>query len=318
MKGIIVLLLLLLLPTEGFSQYDYVIETKDIDNFWRAFDQLAEASSPADSIAIMQKQYLDEASAYFEKFIELRNFTAEEYVDKIDRYLKFWRSIRPLTENIVNRKPAIEAIFKTYRDSFPAYDQPNVCFAIGCLRTGGTTSKDLILIGAEIAASTPAVDKSEMRGWLASVIGNSGDIVSMIAHETVHTQQYDPRMVVSGKQQLLEQTLKEGIADFITTKFFGLNINQALHAYGEAHECELWQAFAKDLETHPKEYRSWLYQGGKKMGRPADLGYYIGFKIAESYYAKQPHKDKALQTLLNIGKYRKVFAKSRYWEESCG
>ena len=49
----------------------------------------------------------------------------------------------------------IEKILDKYEKEIPNFKRPNVCFAIGCLRTGGTVSDNLILIGTEIAASTP-------------------------------------------------------------------------------------------------------------------------------------------------------------------
>jgi hypothetical protein len=193
------LFILLLIPLLSVSQERFEIVTADITNFWKAYDLLKTAKTRSDSINIIQENYIDFSTEFFKEFIKARNFTAEEYVEKISKYPKFWKSIRPLTENIENRKQEIESVFEKYKKSLPGFKEPNVCFAIGCLRTGGTTAKNLILIGSEIAASNREVDKSEMSGWLERVIGTSGDIVSMIAHETVHTQQTDRRLIRSGR-----------------------------------------------------------------------------------------------------------------------
>lgn len=306
------LLILLLFPIFVLSQNNYKIETIDIDNFWKAYDLLAFAQSKEDSIATIQEHYIDKATNYFKVFIKKRRFTAKEYVKKIKKYPKFWKSIRPLTEAIVNRKPEIEKIFEKYRETLPNFKQPNVCFAIGTLRTGGTINKGLILIGSEIAASTPEVDTSEMSGWLKSIIGKTGDIVSMIAHETVHTQQFNKK-----KFDLLIGTMSEGIADFITNELIGLYINLEIHEYGEKHECELWKAFDYDLKNHKKEYKRWLYQGNRSKDKPADLGYFIGYKIAKAYYDKQKDKKNAIMNLLNVKKYKMIFEESEYWLECC-
>ncbi len=310
MKTMIVCLSVL--PFFVFGQPDYRIETLDISNFWNAFDQLKEAKTKRDSIRIIQEEYIDRSSDYFKDFLKVRNFTAEEYIKVISLYPKFWNSVRPLTEAIASQKDQIDRIFKEYQAIIPGFRQPNICFAIGCLRTGGTTSKGLILIGSEIAASDASVDKSEMSGWLERVIGNSGDIVSMIAHETVHTQQFNRK-----RSNLLTAVLTEGIADFITLEFLNLNINQKIFQYGATHECTLWKAFEEDLKNHPKDHRRWLYQGNKVKDRPADLGYFIGYKIAKAYYEKQSDKRKAIRTLMNVKKYKKIYKKSKYWEESC-
>ena len=308
----IVIAMLVLLPTFGVCQNGYNIETTDITNFWDAFDDLKSAETKADSIKIIQEEYIDKSTAYFKEFIKARNFTAEEYVELIRRYPKFWRSVRPLTENIVNRKAEIEKVFEQYRSLLPGFEQPDVCFAIGCLRTGGTTTKDLILIGSEIAASNEEVDKSEMSGWLESVIGNTGDIVSMIAHETVHTQQYNRR-----RYKLLTGVMTEGIADFFTVELLGLNINKEIFEYGNKHKCELFREFESDLKSHPKEYNRWIYQGNKAENRPADLGYFIGYQIAKMYYDKSESKTEALLELLNVKRYEKIFEMSGFSTESC-
>ncbi len=303
-------LIILLIPLVGFSQENYQIETIDIKNFWIAYDLLENAKSKEDSIAIIQDHYIDKSSKYFKEFIRERNFTATEYVKKIKRYPKFWKSIRPLTESIESRKQEIESVFKKYRKAIPNFSQPNVCFAIGCLRTGGTTTKNLILIGSEIAASTSEVDKSEMNGWLKSVIGNSGDIVSMVAHESVHIQQTN-----KSSSGLLAAVLKEGVADFLTLELLRLTINSQLYDYGDKHELELWKEFKSDLKEYPKGYERWLYQGNQSNERPPDLGYYIGYKIAKSYYENISDKNKAIQILLNGRKYKEIYKKSDYYSK---
>src|SRR5690606_1865575 len=166
-------------------------------------------------------------------FIHIRKFTAEEYVALLGKYPQFWISVRPLTENIVNRKDEIEIVLQKFKSELPAFEIPDVCFAIGCLRTGGTIGNNLILIGSEIAAANTEVVKDELSPWLKSIIGNTGDIVSMVAHEAVHTRQ-------RGKLRnagLLVPVLNEGIADFVTEKISGMNINTVVHAYGKENAC---------------------------------------------------------------------------------
>lgn len=307
------LVIFILIPFLGISQSNYKIETTDITNFWKAYDNLNTAKTKSDSISVIQEQYIDNATDYFKEFIKARKFTASEYVSLIRAYPKFWNSVRPLTENIASKTTEIDSIFKQYQKVIPNFNQPNVCFAIGCLRSGGTTSKNLILIGSEIAASNHQVDKSEMTGWLASVIGNSGDIVSMIAHETIHTQQ---RYNVI-RFNTVNAVLMEGVADFFTTELIGLNINQKVFEYGYANQCSLYKEFKSDLENYPRKYDRWLYQGDSEKDRPADLGYFIGCQIAKMYYNKSENKTQAITDLLNIRKYRQIFKESGFMEESC-
>lgn len=313
-----ILILFLLTPVALVAQMQYKVETADIRHFWNAFDHLAKATTTADSIDIFQQEYIGAATPDFKKFLKARDFTAEEYVHLISAVPAFWTSVRPLTEQIANRTEEIDQMFDSLSQVLPGFKKPDVCFAIGCLRTGGTTSKDLILVGAEIAAANATVDKRGLNAWLQSVLGKSGDIVSMVAHEAVHTRQRGFPMdeffslLSHRKLKLLNMSITEGSADFITSRFLGRNINADIHAYGVAHKDDLWREFQEDMRTSPYDYSPWLYNGNQSQGRPADLGYYIGCMIAQGFYDRASNKEKALKTLMRRGKYKKVFHQSGY------
>ncbi len=281
------------------------ISTADIDHFWQAYDQLATAQSKEDSIGIIQRTYIDRATPGFKEFLRVRKFTADEYVKVIGAAPKFWQSIRPLTKQIAQRIAEIETVLAVFVERLPKFKTPDVCFAIGTLRTGGTTTSGLILIGSDIAAADETVDTSELNNWLKSVLGKTGDIVAMVAHEAVHTQQKG-----SVKSTVLTASMGEGIADFITQELLGVNINAAIHDYGLANECQLWREFQAEL--HNPDYSKWLYGGSGNAGRPADLGYFMGFQIAKAYYEKSSDKRVALTNLLNRRSYEEIYKESGY------
>jgi uncharacterized protein YjaZ len=62
----------------------------------------------------------------------------------------------------------------------------------------------------------------------------------------------------------------------------GSQINKWLLDYSNAHEKELWQTFKSQLCT--QKTGDWLYNMSSVKDKPSDLGYYIGYKIAQSYY----------------------------------
>lgn len=293
------------------------IITEDIHNFWEAYDRLYEAETRDDSISIIQTEYLYKASLQFKKFIKLRDFTAEEYVELIGGYPLFWESVRPLTLAIDNRREEIDAVMDTLASVIPNFRRPDVCFAIGCLRTGGTTSSNLLLIGAEIAAADSTVDKSEMTGWLESVIGNNDDITAMVAHETIHTQQSGIpffeifKLIRYRNLSLLNQSITEGSCDYITSSYLGLNINGNIQQYGDAHFCDLMAEFQEDMMNNPYDVSNWLYNGNHSKDKPADLGYYIGYRITEEYFRYCDDKATGIKTVLKRGQYKKVYQESK-------
>lgn len=292
-----------------YAQQQLTVSTVDITHFWEAYDSLATAR---DSIAVFQRLYLDRATYGLKEFIRARNFEAGEYVTLIKNFPRFWKSIRPNTLRIASREAEIEIIFKKFKDRYPAFKPPAICFAIGCLRTGGTTRPDLIMIGSEIASADSTTFKNEFTGWQTNILKNSSDITAMVAHEAVHTQQKNNRGYGKGlySHRLLTQSIREGCADFIGSLLTGSVINPYQYEYGMAHEADLWKEFQQQM--HGNDFSRWLYNGIQSVDRPADLGYFIGYRICERYYNQSKNKAKAIRELLSIKDYPEFLKKSGY------
>ncbi|MFN8355806.1 MAG: DUF2268 domain-containing putative Zn-dependent protease [Spirosomataceae bacterium] len=322
MKMIVGSLLFLLVTTLAFPQSRFKIETSDIDHFWEAVDHLQSAHNEADSIQTIKALYFDRATKYFKKFAKAKHFTPQELVANLQAYPQFWKSVRPLTLKAKTSQAEIEALYHKFEQVIPNFRPPTICFAIGCIRSGGTTSKGLLMIGTEIAAADSTVVKTELTPWQKSVLGHN-QIIAYVAHETVHTQQRGIpwgeffKLAKHRSLSLLNLAIVEGSADFITQNFIGININAHLIRYAEPRQCVLWKEFEQDHRTKPYDHSKWIYNGTSSRNRPADLGYYLGMKISEQYFKSQSDKTKALSTLLHRGKYKKVFNESKYAEVAC-
>ncbi|MEM7369822.1 MAG: DUF2268 domain-containing putative Zn-dependent protease [Bacteroidota bacterium] len=285
------------------------ISTIDLDHFWEAYDSLATST---DSVATIQRLYLDRGSDGLKQFLKARNFTAAEYIKLIRRYPTFWPSIRPNTLAVKDQIAEIQSVFQEYARIYPKFKAPKVCFAIGCLRTGGTVRGGYLLIGTEISAADSLTEKSELNNWLKTVLPKDGDVTKMVAHESVHFLQKKGFGQVRGYfgHRLLMSSLMEGAADFIAGKAIGKHINDPIHAYGEAHEAELWKEFEPIMLDN--DISNWLYNGTKSKDRPADLGYYMGYKICESYYNQAEDKSKAIIEIIEMKRYKRFLRKSGY------
>ena len=102
----------------------------------------------------------------------------------------------------------------------------------------------------------------------------------------------------------------EGSADFIGEMIVGKIINDHLRAYADPHERELWLEFKQQMDG--KDSSHWLYQGDKAKDRPADLGYYVGYKICESYYRQAADKAAAIKDILRIRDFKQFLRASQY------
>lgn len=273
---------------------DYEITTIDIDHFWLAYDSLKNSK---DSVETIQKLFIDTKTPEFGEFLKVRErFTAQRYVSDLKSHPKFWRSVRPFTLGVKNDRQEIDVIYHKMAHLYDSFKAPNICFAISPISSGGTTSEGLILIGTEIAAVNPKkVDLSELTGFMGEFLkNNTGKITGMIAHELVHTQQ----KYTEENESLLLNAIIEGSASFIADLIMGeLTLDKTIFEYGEANEKALWVEFENDFkENKTMDETDWFYD--YHSDRPADLGYYIGYKISKSYFENSDDKNKLLKKSL--------------------
>lgn len=299
------------LPIVALTRSDDVI-TSDVALFWEAFDALVGARDHADSVAIIRVRYLERGSEGLQRFRKVRDLAPEHYVRSIAAAPKFWRSIRANTVAAGSHSEAISRILDKYEATIPGFRRPRVCFAIGRLSTGGTVSKGWILIGSEIVCADSTVEKSELNAWLRAVLQPTTQELAFVAHEAVHTRQRKGPRLVWGylTHRLLTMSHLEGSADMIARQVAGITINQNVHAYGMAHEVELWLEFRAAMNGN--DISGWLYQGSRSTERPADLGYFVGERIATKYYEASTDERGALRVLLRGGAAHKVLRRGGY------
>jgi uncharacterized protein YjaZ len=109
---------------------------------------------------------------------------------------------------------------------------------------------------------------------------------------------------------VLRQAITEGSADLIAEILTGSTKHDA---YAEAHETELWSDFRRDI--HSRNYGRWFYNGrspSARGDRPADLGYWVGYRIAKAYYDRQADKTRAIRDILTIRDFDGFLAASGY------
>jgi uncharacterized protein YjaZ len=160
------------------------------------------------------------------------------------------------------------------------------------------------LIGAEMNGKTAETDIAEMDSWLRSVLAPPDRLPGIVAHELIHYQQR------SRGNTLLGHSIREGSADFVGELISDQNINDHLRSYGDSHEAGLWREFSAAMNGN--DTSQWLYQGDKAKDRPADLGYYVGYRIAMSYYEQTADKKRAIHDILAVQDNPAFLDASRY------
>jgi hypothetical protein len=264
------------------------IDTDDIDLFWRVYDKLQSSSNPE---MLIESEYFHKGSSGLQDFIFARIHSASALWKTMNQRPKYYAAIRPETLRIKDLTPRIRSSFRKMKGLYADSTFPDVYFLIGRMNSGGTTGSSGLLIGADMFGKGLAFPDDELDDWHRSAVDSVSNIPYTVAHELIHYQQK-----VEGKT-LLAAAIQEGTADFVGELISGDALNKQVRAYGLQHEKELWAQFTKEM--HGTDTSHWLYEGNVTNGRPADLGYFIGYRIAESYYNQASDKRKAIAAILN-------------------
>jgi hypothetical protein len=292
--NVLVLLVLVLLPYTGHAQSarQNTVFTSDIDNFWQAYDSIIKTTDRDKQISLIQALYIDIGTDGLKAFMSARNYSAENYIRLINDYPAFWKSVRKNTLAIKSQVELIEKSMDRFRLLYPSIKPAGIYFTIGGLKSGGTTTENMVLIGAEMAAADTGTDASELSNWLRSVFSSqlSGNIVGLNIHEYVHTQQKKKG------SSLLAQCLQEGSADFVAELVTRQkNLNDYM-IYGQNNEPTLKLRFRNEMWR--RSISNWLYNGDKS-DHP-DLGYFMGYAICRAYYNRATDKQQAIKDIIEL------------------
>jgi hypothetical protein len=256
--------------------------SSDIRLFWDALDR-----APSDSLAaVLQRDYLSRGTVGVRDFIPGRIRSAEDLAAFVRDHRARYDSARAANLDVTRAEPAIRAALRRLKAIYPDAVFPDIYFVIGRFNSGGTASRHGLLIGAEMYR-------------------DPSGLPAIVAHELIHYQQhYD-------SPTLLQHAFMEGSADFLGEMISGAQINNAAREYGLAHEHALWQEFQPHFAD--RTFSPWMY-GKPPDGRPNDLGYFIGYRIAEAYFNRMTDKQQAIRDILTSanGNVKELLAKSGY------
>lgn len=283
------------------SPEDFRFVTSDIDRFWTVYDKLDGAADPG---ALLDSEYLDAGSPGLHGFIHMRIVSGASLHRRIGKHPQYYRAIRANTLRAASFEPVVRQDARRFKALYPAAMFPDIYFVIGRLNTGGTASPDGLLIGAEMYARGPTVPTDELDAWLKAGTTDAGKLPAIVAHELMHFQQrLDPKTV-------LDYAIMEGSCDFLPSLVNKDKFNEPIYRYGYANEAQLKKEFLAQMDG--TDNKRWLYSGAPDGDRPADLGYFMGFRITEAYYKQARDKRQAIVDILHIKDFKRFLAESGY------
>jgi hypothetical protein len=280
--------------------------TSDIDLFWKAYDK----ATPTNDLYVYRDEYLRKGSEGLKAFTSMRIGSSCNLVDAIATAPKYYAGLREPSLKVASYEPQIRSSYKKLQEIYPDAVFPDVYFVIGRQSSAGTLTDKMLLIGVDMFGKSTPASLDELSPWLKAVVGSMDRLPYVVAHELIHYQQKYPR---NQNSTLLTRAVGEGSADFIAELISGSHINPHLHEYGNPIEKELWLEFQKEMSG--TDVSNWMYQGEKAVRRPADLGYYMGYKIAESYYRNATDKKQAVREILEVKDVNEFLTSSKYAEK---
>lgn len=296
-KPWIFLLLAIMVSCQTADKQQNSVITQDIDNFWKAYEFVQAEADSLVQIKLIDSFYIQKGTPGLKKMMEARNYTAAEYVQLINNYPKFFESIRPNTLSSKSLANELNAGVEKLRAIYPDLRPAKIYFTIGCMRTNGTTQDSLVLIGSELAMADSKTDISEFEGWtrewLETFISTEPleGLVLLNVHEYVHTQQKPI------PNNLLHMTLYEGVAEFVSVVALGVPSNTPAIEFGK-NNSTVRETFEK--EVFYERIPDWLWSNSPNEFGIRDLGYYIGYAIAEKHYNKSSDKQQAIKELIEL------------------
>jgi hypothetical protein len=288
--------------------------TSDVDLFWQMYDN----EVPLFTDEEIDQQYLKAGTPALSFFLSQQKQASAKMSEMLNSWIDrmYYKDIRNTSLHINDQKGSIAKALKTFQLLYPEAVFTDIVFVMGALTTGGTVlSNGQIVIAAEMFSKTEDIDVDYLNGWLQSVLLPPDALPVIIIHELVHVQQRKYALALQkqvGGRSLLDRALLEGGADFVTKLVLDRFLNEKLLAYGDKNEEKLWKQFSSKMQQ--RDFSDWLYNGSATSDRPADLGYYIGYKIAEQYYKNAEDKRRALRKIIEMKNPDQILQKSGYAE----
>lgn len=284
---------------EAESSASRALITSDAEVFAGLFSQYGEELSAEE----LQRYYLDPGSDGIRIFTPYRIIDADNLAKEVSENRSLYEKAIVLCLPVVRSlAEESERIMQEVANRIGEQDSAPAYVVFGGNNSGGTASAEGLVIGIETVCNL--IDNEEEFAQ---------SFTYLIAHEMVHV--YQSRFVsIEGQPSLLELALIEGVADFIAEKILGRVDSTALARtqYGLDNEARLWQEFK--LVMAASETGDWMYRQPTSDGKPADMAYWIGKRIAEAYYHHAEDKSQAIRELVELSDAQHILSKSRYGE----
>jgi hypothetical protein len=257
------------------------IQTEDVARFYALYD----ATGGRPTAEQLQRGYFDVGTAGLRHLTQVRNVNAENVARAAETQPELYTNARSCLAALPRIRDRLDRTFNTLIDLYPGAARPPVTILISRGRPLAIAGP-----GAGVQVSLEAMCSQTAARFMGENIDDR--FVYVIAHEYIHVQQ-PPELE---NPTVLQRALEEGAAEFLGELISGGIANTAVHTSAEGRELEIETSFAADLDK--TDLSAWFDNTtAESVGQ---LGYWVGYRIARSYYQNAPDKPAAIREIIQI------------------
>lgn len=271
------------------------IVTSDIENYWKAYDEVVLEKDSAKRIQLIHELYIDKASPGLISLMVARHYQDFELVDNMLAYPAYWNSIRGNMAYLTQDTAQIRIFIDMLREVYPVLKPADIYFGIGAFRTGGTYDDDKVLFGAEFMLAQKDSKLDELPERLQKIIREFSpyDIPLTAVHEFIHTQQNEWE-----NGSIIHLCVAEGVAEFVSTLITQKPLSPPVK-FGKENAERVLDRYMYEILRNDDVW-NWLWSENENDLGVNDLGYYIGYEICERYYNQAADKKQAIKDLIEL------------------
>ena len=268
-----------------------VIETGDVDRFYRIYD----AAGGQPGAETLQRDYLDQGSEGLQRLARLRNVTGQSIADAITKRPEMYVQARSCGDVLPRVRERLAVALGRLQQAYPQMRSAPITIAVGRGKPVGVGSRESgVQIGLEALCANP---------WMNPDVEDR--FVRVAVHEYAHVQQAVAFSEAEGVT-VLAAALEEGAAEFVTELTTGAVSYAYMAGLVSGREASIETAFAADMDK--TELSAWLYNS--TPDKPADLGYWVGYRIVKAYYQQADDKQQALADIFEMRDPKAFLARS--------
>ena len=269
-----------------------IIQIDDVARFYKVYD----AAGGHPSADHLQHDYLDPGSDGLHHFAKARNVTGLTIADALAKRPELYTDARRCMDVLPRVRERLGVAFLKLVQLYPEAKTPPVTIVVGRGRPvaiGGPNGEGT-QVGLEALCAVT---------WLNPNLEDR--FVHVIAHEFAHVQQ-SPALMNNDHPTVLDLSLIEGSAEFVAELTSGDVGYTQFKTSTKGHETEIETAFVADEDK--SDLSNWF--NNSTIEKPGDLGYWVGYRIAKSYYQHAADKRVALREILQMTDPKALLAKS--------